>query len=207
MKQTQAFLASLVVNAIVLFAQDDEAPEQHAIVSIARASAEEPITVDTQVELQPEHGPTLWVRAGDLTPVARARVRIEVEVDFMLGLTPLEDLIELLEGNIKASINQGMLTTDADATVEYHDIDVSGGELERLFTSEQREQVIDRLVEDMLDGLAQSDDYPKAVCLNGHRGYKTMSDNDLRTQFIDNIGPLEDSFDWAEEQDEEEEEA
>lgn len=198
MKQaTLAWLESLAVNQIVQWDEDGDGTwAQAAIVGIKGTT---PVTPDTMIEIQPEFGQTVIVTAGALRPVATAKVRIVIDFEMTMGTTGLEDLTEILRGNVDSAISNGFLAVDSSETVLSHEVSVSATDAAPLFTGEQRKEVIEALVEDMLDNLAISDTYPEEVARHGHApGYEHASDSELLAECRRQGLELAEWFEWAE---------
>lgn len=73
------------------------------------------------------------------------------------------------------------------------------GEPAPRLTSAQRESVIDRLVEDMLDSIVNNEEYAKSVCLDGSQGYALVDNDALVAEFAQQFGESPwGYFEWAE---------
>lgn len=199
MKQANlAWLASLAVNSIVLWNEDEEdvSWDQAAIVEV---NGDGLITADTMVTIQPGYGPIRMVRAGDLRPVATYTIRISIDMKVMGVPNAGESLTQILRGNLDSAISQGMLSDDTSLTIESHEIQVAVCDASPLFTPEQRKVVIEALVEDMKDSLANSEDYPDSVARHGHApGYEQATDAELVDECRRQFGGLAERFEWAE---------
>lgn len=209
---TAAWLAALAVNQTVMVEIDG-----NWVPATVLEIKGDPVTPETAVEVQPQMGRIQDVAASQLRPTTTVKARVVIELDATLGQTTIDQFREILVGNVQAAIDQGLLTVDTDAqvhlqapgcinegpaggaSVDSHDVTVTVADNVPLFTSEQRKDVIDNLVDDMVDSLSTSEEYAGQVSRQGHTGYEQFTDVQLREEFyIQRSAELADWFEWAE---------